>query len=147
MFWNSERKTFQIMNQMKFKSAPHHFPLYFLYFEEVLLSSLMKILECPRVSELDYCSNGIQINFKTPFHFVKWKKSYYLHSRVLCWMNLNSWRSKCKMKVLGKSFYSLSFNFQEVLNFHSISHNQSHNKQTNNHNNLFKKISWDRSKW
>ena len=47
-------------------------------------------------------------------------------------MNLNSWWSKCKMEVLGKSFYSLSFNFQKVSNF-----NQSHNNQTTNQNNLF----------
>ena len=31
--------------------------------------------------------------------------------------NLNSWRSESKYESLGKSFYSLSFNFQKVLNF------------------------------
>ena len=30
--------------------------------------------------------------------------------------NLNSWRSESKYESLGKSFYSLSFNFQKVLN-------------------------------
>ena len=65
-----ETQNFPKVNQMKFKSAPHHFPLYFIYFKEVLLSSLMKILEWHKVSELDYCSNGIQIYFKTPFSFL-----------------------------------------------------------------------------
>ena len=31
--------------------------------------------------------------------------------------NLNSWRSESKYESLGKSFYSLSFNFQKVSNF------------------------------
>ena len=30
--------------------------------------------------------------------------------------NLNSWRSESKYESLGKSFYSLSFNFQKVSN-------------------------------
>ena len=38
---------------------------------------------------------------------------------------------------LRKSFHSLSFNFQKVFKFHSISHNQSHNNQTNKHKYLF----------
>ena len=32
-------------------------------------------------------------HFQIPFHLFKWKKSYHLHSRVLWWNNLNSWRS------------------------------------------------------
>ena len=39
---------------------------------------------------------------------------------------------KMQNESLGKSFYSLSFNFQKVSNF-----NQSHNNQTINQNNLF----------
>ena len=31
--------------------------------------------------------------------------------------NLNSWRPASKDESLGKSFYSLSFNFQKVSNF------------------------------
>ena len=49
-------------------------------------------------------------------------------------MILNSWRSKYKMKVLGKSFYSLSFNFQKVsisTQFHTT------NKQTIKQTQLF----------
>ena len=43
--------------------------------------------------------------------------------------NLNSQRSKMqKGESLGKSFYSLSFNFQKGFEFHSISHNQSNNQ-------------------
>ena len=33
-----------------------------------------------------------------------------------------------KNESLGKSFYSLSFNFQKGFEFHSISHNQSNNQ-------------------
>ena len=40
--------------------------------------------------------------------------------------NLNSWRSKSKYESLGKSFYSLSFNFQKF-RIHSLSVNQSNN--------------------
>ena len=42
--------------------------------------------------------------------------------------NLNSWRSESKYESLGKSFYSLSFNFQKGFEFHSISRNQSNNQ-------------------
>ena len=46
---------------------------------------------------------------------------------------LNPWRSESKYESLGKSFYSLSFNFQKF----RISLNQSHNNQTNNQIYLF----------
>ena len=42
--------------------------------------------------------------------------------------NLNSRRSENKYESLGKSFYSLSFNFQKEFEFHSISRNQSNNQ-------------------
>ena len=42
--------------------------------------------------------------------------------------DLNSRRSESKYESLGKSFYSLSFNFQKGFEFHSISHNQSNNQ-------------------
>ena len=41
--------------------------------------------------------------------------------------NLNSWRSESKYESLGKSFYSLSFNFQRF-RIHSLSVNQSNNQ-------------------
>ena len=41
--------------------------------------------------------------------------------------NLNSWRSESKYESLGKSFYSLSFNFQKF-RIHSLSVNQSNNQ-------------------
>jgi len=43
--------------------------------------------------------------------------------------NLNSWRSESKYESLGKSFYSLSFNFQKVSNF-TQSITQQSNKQS-----------------
>ena len=71
--------------------------------------------------------------FKHPFHLLKWKKSCHLLSRVLylkrLWIHGDQ---NAKGEGLGKSFYSLSFNFQKVSNF-----NQSHNNQTINQNNLF----------
>ena len=41
--------------------------------------------------------------------------------------NLNSWRSESKYESLGKSFYSLSFNFQKF-RIHSLSDIQSNNQ-------------------
>ena len=41
--------------------------------------------------------------------------------------NLNSWRLESKYESLGKSFYSLSFNFQKF-RIHSLSDNQSNNQ-------------------
>ena len=42
--------------------------------------------------------------------------------------NLNSWRSESKYESLGKSFYSLSFNFQKLSNF---THFQTINQKIN----------------
>ena len=46
--------------------------------------------------------------------------------------DLNSWRPESKDESLGKSFYSLSFNFQKVLNF-----TQSITPQSNKQSKLF----------
>ena len=48
--------------------------------------------------------------------------------------NLNSWRSESKYESLGKSFYSLSFNFQKVSN--SLTFSQSITQQSNKQSNL-----------
>ena len=122
MFLKLKTKNFPKVNQMKFKSAPHHFPLYFTYFKEVLLSSLMKILEWHKVSELDYCSNGIQIYFKTPFFISLNGRSHTISTLGFFHeMNLNSWRSKFKMKSFGKvllfPLIQLSKKFLFPLNF------------------------------
>ena len=53
----------------KFRSAPHHSPLYFIYFEEVILSSLMKILEWHKVSDLKYSQMEFK-SFSNPFSFL-----------------------------------------------------------------------------
>ena len=134
MILKLKMENFSKVNPMKFKSARHHSPLYFVHFEEVLVSSLMKILEWHKVSELQFF---FQIEFKsfskTPFYIFKWKRSYYLHSRVLWWNEFEFMEIKMKMKVLGKSFYSLSFNFQKVsisTQFHTINHTKKSNKQS-----------------
>ena len=57
-------------------------------------------------------------SFQNPFQFIKWKKSCHLLSRVLylkiIWTHGDH---KCKNESLGKSFYSLSFNFQKGFKF------------------------------
>ena len=89
-----------------------------------------KSLSCIKFLNWKIFPNGIQIFFKHPFHF-KWKKSCHLLSRVLylkrIWIHEDQ---KTNMKVLGKSFYSLSFNFQKVLN--SLTFRQSIKQQSNN---------------
>ena len=72
--------------------------------------------------------------FKNPFHLFKWMKSCHLLSRILylkrIWIHGDH---KCKTESLGKSIYSLSFNFQKVSNFthfQSINHTINHNKQS-----------------
>ena len=67
--------------------------------------------------------------FNTPCHLNKWKKSCHLLSRVLWWKEFEFIEIiKCKNESLGKSFYSLSFNFQKVSNF---THFQSINQTVN----------------
>ena len=67
--------------------------------------------------------------FNTPCHLNKWKKSCHLLSRVLrlkrIWIH---GEHKRKNESLGKSFYSLSFNFQKVSN--SLTFSQSITQQT-----------------
>ena len=74
-------------------------------------------------------------SFQNPFHLNKWKKSCHLLSRVLylksIWIHGDH---KCKNESLGKSYYSLSFNFFKKFR---ISLNQSHNNQTINQIYLF----------
>ena len=79
-----------------------------------MLSSLMKILEWHKVSELKHSQMELKSS-QPPIHFFKWKKSCYLHSRVLWWNEFEF--MGIKNESLGKSFYSLSFNFQKVSNF------------------------------
>ena len=67
-------------------------------------------------------------SFQNPFHLFKWKKSCHLLSRVLylkrIWIHGDQ---NAKGESLGKSFYSLSFNFQKLSNF-----TQSITQQSNN---------------
>ena len=133
-------ENFPKVNQTKFKSAPHHSPIYFIYFEEVLLSSLMKILEWPKVSVLKYFKWNSN-RFQTPFYFFKWKKSYYLHSRffLMKWFLINGDKKNKKMQgwKFGKVLLFPLIQLSKSFNFHSISHNIQTNNQTNRHNYLF----------
>ena len=75
--------------------------------------------------------------FQIPFHLIKWKKSYHLHSRVLWWnkfefMEIINARWKFG-KVLLFPLIQLSKSFE----FHSNSHKQPHHNQANNQNYLF----------
>ena len=84
-----------------------------------------ELIELLKVSKFEIFQNGIHIIFKPLFISLN-GTSHIIFTLGFCdEMNLNSWRSKDKMKVLGKSFYSLSFNFQKVSNithFQSINH-------------------------
>ena len=66
--------------------------------------------------------------FQQPFSFNLNGRSHVIFSLGF-WVekNLNSWRSRMKNKSLGKSFYSLSFNFQKF-RIPSLSVNQSNNQ-------------------
>ena len=69
LFLKLKTENFPKVNQMKFITAPHHFPLYFLYFKEVLLSSLMKILEWHKVSKFEIFQMEFK-SFSNPFSFL-----------------------------------------------------------------------------
>ena len=76
----------------------------------------MKIIELHKVSELEIFPIEIQL-FSNALSFT-------LNGRIISFSlkgfvfekNLNSRRSESKYESLGKSFYSLSFNFQKVSN-------------------------------
>ena len=89
-----------------------------------------ELIQLLKVSKFEIFQNGIHIIFKPLFISLN-GRSHIIFTLGFCdEMNLNSWWSKCKMKVSGKSFYSLSFNFQKVLNFQSFSDNHTTTKQT-----------------
>ena len=88
-----------------------------------------KSLSCIKFQNWKYSQMKFKIIFNTPCHLNKWKKSCHLLSRVLWWKEFEFTEIKMPNgESLGKSFYSLSFNFQKF----PISLNQSHNNQTNN---------------
>ena len=108
------KNNFKWILNLSFFETPNS---YFICFEEVILSSLMKIIELLKVSEFEIFSNEIQIFSTTLFIYLN-GRSHVIFSLGFCdEINLNSWRSESKVNVLGKSFYSLSFNFQKVSNF------------------------------
>ena len=80
------------------------------------LSSLVKIIELHKVPGLEIFSKWISNVFKNPCHLNKWKKSCHLLSRVLWWKEFEFTEVKMQNESVGKSFYSLSFNFQTVSN-------------------------------
>ena len=87
----------------------------------------MKIIELHEVSEFEIVPDEIQIFSKTLF--ILNGRSHVIFSLGFCdEIELNSWRSESKDESLGKSFYSLSFNFQEVSN--SLTFSQSITQQS-----------------
>ena len=109
-----------------------NFQLSFLKYEEVILSSLMNSLSCLKFLSLKYFKWNSN-HFWTPFHFFKWKKSYYLRSRVLWWNEFEFMEIKMEDESFGKV---LLFPLIQLSKFSNSTHFQSIN-QTNNHNNLF----------
>ena len=69
-----------------------NFQLIFHIIEEVILSSLVKIIELHKVSNLKYFWMEFK-SFQNPFHLFKWK-SHIMFTLGFCdKMNLNSWRA------------------------------------------------------
>ena len=113
----------------EFQITSKCFPIYLFETSNSHSSNMKKsfyeLIELLKVSKFEIFQNGIQIIFKPLFISLN-GTGHILYTLGFCdEMNLNSWISKCKMKVLGKSFYSLSFNFQKVSisnHFHTINH-------------------------
>ena len=103
---------------------------------QIWRSHFMNSLSCLKFLNWKYFKWNSN-HFQTPFHFFKWKKSYYLHSRDLWWNGLEFREIKMQDEKFWESPFIPSHATFKSFNFHSISHNQSHNNQTNNHNNLF----------
>ena len=87
-----------------------------------------KSLSCIKFQNWKYFPKWNSNIFNTPCHLNKWKKSCHLLSRVLWWKEFKFSGIKIKKgESLGKSFYSLSFNFQKF-RIHSLLVNQSNNQ-------------------
>ena len=89
-----------------------------------------KSLSCMKFQKWKYFPNEIKM-FSTPLVILnKWKKSCHLLSRVSWWKEFEFMRIRKENESLGKSFYSLSFNFQKVSNltqFHIAHHTSNQN--------------------
>ena len=97
-------------------------------FEEVILSSLMKIIELLEVSEFEIFSSEIQIFSKPLFHLIKWKKSYHLLSRVLYLKEFEFMEIiKARMKVWESPFIPSHLTFKKFQN--SLTFSQSTTQQ------------------
>ena len=108
-----------------------NFQLSFFKYEEVILSSLMNSLSCLKFLSLKYFKWNSN-HFQTPFHFFKWKKSYYLHSRVLWWNEFEFRKIKMQDEKFRESPFIPSHStfkkFSISNHFHTI--NLATNKQT-----------------
>ena len=94
---------------------------YFISFEEVILSSLVKIIELHKVSEVENISQWNSNIFQTPFSFLMEEVMSSSLQGFVFEKNLNSWRSKCKMKVWESPFIPSHVTFKSF-EFHSINH-------------------------
>ena len=83
----------------------------------------MKIIELLKVSELKISPMEFKYFSNTLFIYLNGRSHVIFSPGFRGEKNLNSRRSRMKNENLGKSFYSLSFNFQKVFeftHFHSI---------------------------
>ena len=113
---------------MTFNLILFNFQLIFHIIEEVILSSLMKIIELHKVLEFEIFPNGIQIFSKTLWNSNG--RSHVIFTLGFCVeMNLNSWTSNCKDESFGKV---LLFPLIQLSKVSNSTHFQSIN-QTNNH--------------
>ena len=96
----------------------------------------MKIIELLKVSELKKLFPNKNSNlFKTPYIYLN-GRSHVIFSPGFCdEKNLNSWRSKCKVKVWESPFIPSHLTFKSF-KFHSIALKQRQHK-SNNQSKLF----------
>ena len=101
---------------------------YFIILKKPFYLLSWKSLSCIKFLNWKIFPNGIQIFFQTPLSFLN-GRSHSIFTQGFCVeKNLNSWRSESKYESLGKSSYSLSFNFQKFTN---STHFQSINQTIN----------------
>ena len=122
-----------VSENLKFEKSNHFqvtFKLFLwnfqLIFEEVILSSLMKIIELHKVSKFEIFSDGIQIFSKT--FFISNGRSHVIFTLRFCvWIEFEFTKIKMKGWKFGKVISFPLIQLPKSFKFHSISHNQSHN--------------------
>ena len=104
-----------------FQMIPHYFPPYFINIEEVVLSSLIKILEwleVPGLKLFKWNSNHFQI----PFHFFDGRSHIIFTVGFVLNLNFKFHGTKIKKWKFGKVHLFPLIQLSKSFKFHSISH-------------------------